>query len=52
MYKLSDVAVKIGITEESVVDSKTGEVKTQIKFGESAQLFIIENLEDIIQTTK
>lgn len=52
VYKPSDVAVKIGITEEPVVDPKTGEVKTQIKLGESAQLFIIENLEDIIQTTK
>ena len=52
VYKPSDVAVKIGITEEPVVDTKTGEVKTQLKFRESAQLFIIENLEDIIQTTK
>ena len=52
VYKPSDIAVKIGITEEPVVDPKTGEVKTQIKLGESAQLFIIENLEEIIQTTK
>lgn len=52
VYKPSDVAVKIGITEDTVVDPKSGEVKTQIKLGESAQLFIIENLEDIIQTTK
>ena len=52
VYKPSDVAVKIGITEEAVVDPNSGEVKTQIKLGESAQLFIIENLEDIIQTTK
>jgi hypothetical protein len=52
VYKPSEVAVKIGITEEAVVDPNSGEVKTQIKLGESAQLFIIENLEDIIQTTK
>ena len=52
VYKPSAVAVKIGITEDTVVDPKSGEVKTQIKLGESAQLFIIENLEDIIQTTK
>lgn len=52
VYKPSDVAEKIGITEDTVVDPKSGEVKTQIKLGESAQLFIIENLEDIIQTTK
>jgi hypothetical protein len=52
VYKPSEIAVKIGITEEAVVDQNSGEVKTQIKLGESAQLFIIENLEDIIQTTK
>ena len=52
VYKPSDIAVKIGSTEEPVVDPKTGEVITQIKLGESAQLFIIENLEEIIQTTK
>jgi hypothetical protein len=52
VYKPSEVAVKIGITEETVVDPNSGEVKTQIKLGESAQLFIIENMEDIIQTTK
>ena len=51
IYKPSDVAVRIGITEESFVDRKIGEVKTQIKLEERAQLFIIENLEEIIATT-
>lgn len=51
VYKPSDVAVRIGITEEAFVDKKSGEVKTQIKLEERAQLFIIENLEDIIATT-
>ena len=51
VYKPSDFAVKIGIVEEEVVDKKSGEVKAQIKLGESAQLFIIENLEEIISTT-
>ncbi|MBQ8358379.1 MAG: hypothetical protein IJX37_00495 [Oscillospiraceae bacterium] len=51
VYKPSEVAVKIGITEEAFVDKKSGEVKTQIKLGESAQFFIIENLEEIIATT-
>ena len=51
IYKPSDVAVRIGITEESFVDRKSGEVKTQIKLEERAQLFIIENLEEIIATT-
>ena len=51
VYKPSDFAIKIGIIEEEVVDKKSGEVKAQIKLGESAQLFIIENLEEIILTT-
>ena len=51
VYKPSDVAVKIGIREEDIVDQKSGEVKTQIKLEESAQLFIIENLGEIVATT-
>ena len=51
VYKPSDFAMKIGIIEEEIVDKKSGEVKAQIKLGESAQLFIIENLEEIIATT-
>lgn len=51
VYKPSEVAVRIGITEETIVDKSSGEVKTQIKLGESAQLFIIENLEEIVATT-
>jgi hypothetical protein len=52
VYKPSDFALKIGIVEEETVDKKSGELKAQIKLGESAQLFIIENLEEIILTTK
>lgn len=51
VYKPSDFAMKIGIVEEEIVDKKSGEVKAQIKLGESAQLFIIENLGEIISTT-
>ena len=51
VYKPSDFAVKIGIVEEEVVNKRSGEIKHQIKLGESAQLFIIENLEEIISTT-
>ncbi len=47
----SELASKIGITCEETVDKKTGEVKSQIKFEPSAQLFIIENLEEIISNT-
>ncbi len=51
VYKPSDSAAKIGIIEEEVVDKKSGEMKTQLKLSESAQLFIIENLEAIIANT-
>lgn len=51
VYKPSDFATRIGIVEEEFVDKKSGEVKAQIKLSESAQLFIIENLEQIISTT-
>ncbi|MBO7304670.1 MAG: hypothetical protein J6V09_05550 [Clostridia bacterium] len=51
VYKLSDAALKIGIVEEEVLDKKSGEVKAQLKLGQSEQLFIIENLTEIIKTT-
>ena len=51
VYKPSDFATQIGIIEEETVDKKSGELKTQLKLGESAQLFIIENLGDIVSTT-
>ena len=51
VYKPSDFATQIGIIEEETVDKKSGELKTQLKLGESAQLFIIENLRDIISNT-
>lgn len=51
VYKSSNLASKIGIIEEETVDVKSSEIKTQIKLGASAQLFIIENLEEIIATT-
>ena len=52
IYKPSDFAMKIGIVEEEIVDKKSGEVKAQIKLEESAQLFIIENLAEIVTTTR
>ena len=51
VYKPSDLAIKIGIIEEETVDKKSGEIKGQIKLGEDAQLFILENIEEIISTT-
>ena len=40
VYKPSDFVVKIGIVEEEIVDKRSGELKAQIKLGESAQLFM------------
>ena len=51
VYKPSEFATRLGIMEDAVVDKKSGEVKPQIKLGESAQLFIIANLEEILATT-
>ena len=51
VYKPSEFASRIGIVEEEVVDKKSREVKSQIKLSERAQLFIIENLEDIVANT-
>ena len=51
VYKPSDLATKIGIVTEEMIDRKSGEVKEQIRLGQEAQLFIIENLEEIISTT-
>ncbi len=51
VYKPSETATKIGIVEEEIVDKRSGEVKTQMKLGKSAQLFIIENLTEIVEMT-
>ncbi len=47
VFSPSELASKIGIKTESVINKATGEVNPQIKFSESAQLFIIENMEEI-----
>lgn len=47
VFSPSELASKIGIKTESVINKVTGEVNPQIKFSESAQLFIIENIEEI-----
>ena len=51
VYKPTDLATKIGIVEEEVVDKKTGEVKVRIKLSAKAQLFVVENLQEIIENT-
>lgn len=50
VYTLLDPADKIGITEKEILDEESGEVKKQIVFDEKAQLFIIENLPEIVKT--
>ncbi|MBR6934493.1 MAG: hypothetical protein IKH41_03320 [Clostridia bacterium] len=47
VFSPSELAAKIGIKTESVINKATGEINPQIKFSESAQLFIIENIEEI-----
>ena len=51
VYQPTDLATKIGIVEEEVVDKKTGEVKVRIKLSARAQLFVVENLQEIIENT-
>lgn len=48
VYKPSELAKDIGIVEETVGDRSMGAVKQQIVFGEAAQLFILENISEII----
>ncbi len=51
VYRPSEIALKMGIVEEEVVDKKSGEIKMQIMLDPSAQLFIIENIQEIVETT-
>ncbi len=51
VYTPSELATKIGIVEEEFVDKKSGEVKAQLKLSQSAQLFILENIDEIIKCT-
>ena len=50
VYTPSDNAKKMGIIQEDIVDRKSGEVKSTIKLEKRAQLFILENIEDIVAT--
>lgn len=51
VYTPTALATKIGIREEELVDQTSGEIKKVIKFDQSAQLFILENLQNVIQNT-
>lgn len=50
VYTPSDFAKRLGIVEEITVDKSSGEAKSQIKLTETAQLFILENVADIVNT--
>lgn len=51
IYAPTELANKLGIVEDRKIDGESGEVTSKIKLNESAQLFILENIEDIIETT-
>ncbi|MCM1363778.1 MAG: hypothetical protein NC122_01245 [Faecalibacterium sp.] len=45
---VTPLSAQIGIIEQTVVDSKTGEAKQQILFSRQAQEFILDNIKSII----
>ena len=51
VYKPSELADGIGIFEEEYVNKRSGEVKMRIKLSPNAQLFILDNIQEIIETT-
>ncbi len=47
-FSTTDVSAQIGIISEEKVDIKTGELKKKVVLTNTAQQFIIDNLEDIL----
>lgn len=45
---VTPLSTQIGIIEQTVVDQKTGEAKTQVLFSRQAQEFILNNIDAII----
>lgn len=45
---VTPLSTQIGVIEQTVVDSKTGEAKTQLLFSRQAQEFILDNIESIL----
>ena len=45
---VTPLSAQIGVIEQTVVDQKTGEAKTQLLFSRQAQEFLLENIESII----
>lgn len=52
VYKPTPLASKVGIVERKQIIEKSGESKEVIQLDEFAQRFIIENLEQIIDSSK
>ncbi len=49
---LTEQSESIGIMQGEIIDKKTGEVKPTVLFGELAQQFIVDHLEEIVDETK
>ncbi len=45
---VTPLSAQIGVIEQTVVDQKTGEAKTQLLFSRQAQEFILDNIESIL----
>lgn len=45
---VTPLSMQIGVIEQTVVDPKTGEAKTQLLFSRQAQEFILNNIESIL----
>lgn len=45
---VTPLSMQIGVIEQTVVDPKTGEAKTQLLFSRQAQEFILDNIESIL----
>lgn len=45
---VTPLSTQIGVIEQTVVDPKTGEAKTQLLFSRQAQEFILDNIESIL----
>ncbi|MBR1891864.1 MAG: hypothetical protein IJ811_05165 [Clostridia bacterium] len=50
VFRPSETAEKLGIIEVESVDKKSGEIKKQLRLDEKAQLFIIENIEEVAKS--
>ncbi len=45
---LTPLSAQIGVIEQTIIDQKTGEAKTQLLFSRQAQEFILDNIDSIL----